>query len=148
MQKRQRNIWWAGLANLWIVQGPDIKPPYITVLPCHPTCILNSFNQTLDGLTPFPKSKLQPKNRRVGSIPKRRREPTQPTHPTTKHTVSEIDRERNWNTKERVIKLWICSVWLHFFIVFGLQIINDDKKGTVMHGVINKTYMKKFKPLI
>jgi hypothetical protein len=35
-----------------------------------------------------------------------------------------------------------------FFIVFGLQIINDDKKGTVMHGVINKTYMKKFKPLI
>jgi hypothetical protein len=52
-----------------------------------------------------------------------------------------------WNIKERVTKLWICSIWLSFCIVFSLQIINDDEKGTIMHGVINKTYMKKFKPL-
>jgi hypothetical protein len=35
-----------------------------------------------------------------------------------------------------------------FFIVSDLQIINDDEKGTIMHGVINKTYMEMFKPLI
>jgi hypothetical protein len=65
-------------------------------------------------------------------------------------TLSEIRPGKElWNIKERVTKLWICSVWLLFCIVFGLQIINDDeKKGTIMHGVTNKTYMKKFKPLI
>jgi hypothetical protein len=45
-------------------------------------------------------------------------------------TLSEIRPGKElWNIKERVTKLWICSVWLPFFIIFGLQIINDDEKG-------------------
>jgi hypothetical protein len=46
-----------------------------------------------------------------------------------KKTLSEIRPGKElWNIKERVTKLWICSVWLLFCIVFGLQIINDDEK--------------------
>jgi hypothetical protein len=44
-------------------------------------------------------------------------------------TLSKIRPEKElWNIKERVIKLWIGSVWSPFCIVFSLQIINDDGK--------------------
>jgi hypothetical protein len=43
-------------------------------------------------------------------------------------TLSEIRPGKElWNIKERVTKLWICLVWLPFFNVFSLQIINDDE---------------------
>jgi hypothetical protein len=62
-------------------------------------------------------------------------------------TLSEIRPGKElWNIKERVIKLWICSIWLPFCIVFDLQIINDDEKKN--HNAQCKTYMGKFKLLI
>jgi len=53
--------------------------------PCSsPTRVSNSFNQTLDGLTPSPKSEVQPNTRRVGSVPNN----WVGSNPTpTKHTV-------------------------------------------------------------
>ena len=61
--------------------------PSLTVLSCHPTRILNSFNQTWNVFTPSPKSEVQPNNKWVGSIPKIRIG-SNPTHWSRNQTHS------------------------------------------------------------
>jgi hypothetical protein len=64
-------------------------------------------------------------------------------------TLSEIRREKElWKIKGKGNQIVDRFRLIAFFIVFSLQIINDDGKGTIMHGVINKTYMEKFKSII
>jgi hypothetical protein len=64
-------------------------------------------------------------------------------------TLSEIRPGKElWNIKERVTKLWICSVDCLFVLFSIFKLLIMMKKGTIMHGIIDKTYIEKFKPLI
>jgi hypothetical protein len=69
--------------------------------------------------------------------------------PMVNKSLSEIRPGKElWNIKKRVIKLWIYSVWLPFLLFSVYKLLIMMKKRTIMHGVINKTYMEKFKLVI
>uniref|UniRef100_K3YD99 DUF223 domain-containing protein n=1 Tax=Setaria italica TaxID=4555 RepID=K3YD99_SETIT len=63
-------------------------------------------------------------------------------------TLSEIRPGKElWNIKARVTRLWNATL-LSSGEQLSLDMILIDQEGTMMHGVINKAYMDKFKPLI
>nr|TKW01714.1 hypothetical protein SEVIR_8G197000v2 [Setaria viridis] len=63
-------------------------------------------------------------------------------------TLSEIRPGKElWNIKARVTRLWNATL-LSSGEQLSLDMILIDQEETMMHGVINKAYTEKFKPLI
>ncbi|KAJ1255103.1 hypothetical protein BS78_K290600 [Paspalum vaginatum] len=63
-------------------------------------------------------------------------------------TLSEVRPGKElWNMKARITRIWD-AILVSTEEKLSLDMVLIDHQGTMIHGVINKVYMEKFRPLI